>query len=165
MKNYRRKNIDIFLIELEKFITENQLKDYNAVDLYMFIKAADIKKAVNSLWRNKDIISLPTLERFLNWNREPSIYHYEKTWAIYYGVSRKATWISSNFIRRICYSLNWIEVKEIDFETFFKKAMLVNNITEIEVEFIKKNWLLEKNIWTILVPECLFINNDLYIFK
>jgi hypothetical protein len=117
----RRKKIDNFLIELEKYCVDNQLKQINWMDFYMFLQNTWDTKIMNSLWSNKRIIKLPNLCIFLNWFRAVSNNLNSSTGKIYTRISIKATWITEYSMRRIAYSLEWIEVKEINYKHFFDK--------------------------------------------
>jgi len=157
----RRKQIDNFLIELDKYL--EWLKEYEAMDLINIFHNKVPK--INSFWRKTEDISLPNLEKFLNWIRQTpyNIWPDNQKWK---RSPIKATWKSSKYIRRLAYSLDWKEIPEISYEHFFDKNIYYwVNARGLELEYNWKDYLSKNSTTKILIPTELFDSLDLCFFK
>ena len=157
----RRKEIDKFLIALDNFI--EWFEEYEAMDLINIFYNKEIK--INSLWKNFREVPLPNLENFLNWERIVS-YSTSRIWTKWRKSAVKATWKSSKYIRRLTYWMEWKEINEVSYDHFFKKVMFfTSNITDLELEYLSKDYLVNQPSIKILVPTELFDSLDLCFFK
>jgi len=147
-----RQDIDLFLIELDKFIEKNWV-DKNYEDILFLFRW---NPASDALWKKNDL-SLPFLEQILN---EQSI-KAKKTQEVHTQTRRKS-W----YIKRVAYWLDWIYVKEAGYEHFFKKAIFKrDNLLNIPAPIQEwEDFFLSHNVETIYVPKKLFQDFNLYKF-
>lgn len=159
-----RKEVDNFLLALEKYLIDNNLEEHEAMDLLVIFREA-WKPTLNTLWANKRVVELPRLAYLLNWNRA-NCYSKRSNWLLIKRPTVKATGITSHYIRRLAYKMKWIEINEIDYIHFFRKVMFfTSDITELKLNYTEEGWLLKHKLKKLLVPEDLYHSLDLCLFE
>lgn len=139
----KRKDIDNFLIELEKFISKNDFTEDFLQYTFMPVFKANINN-IQTMWSAYKDIELPSLTKLVN--------------------KRLTVWKqrTSVFIRRLAYGIKYKIVNDFDYDNIFWKIVF-NSTSEFTPKKIIKGH--KKKIQTsFIIPEDWFHTNDIYIY-
>lgn len=143
----KRKEIDNFLIELDKFIWENieVLSEDNIFDFMIPLKAG----VPSSFWP-KDSIDLKVLIPYIN-----------KSFKISWWTRNRR---GSNYIRRVAYKMEYIPVRANSYYEIFSKILSDKWNDEFKITGIKLKNFYRKNPWReFIIPKDYWqINYDMY---
>ena len=157
LPSMRRKRIDNFLVKLEEYITWKPQAEI--VDLYMPFKLYEWD-IMTSLWTNKRKIETPIMMEYINW-------FIKNRWTAKYK-RRAVIWnaLKENFLRRVAYSMNWVEVNEVNYEHIIEKHMfLLWNSEGKKLEYTVLDWISKFPNEKFLIPDWFLTDDNLYFFE
>lgn len=143
----KRKDIDNFLIELDKFVWKNTevLSEDNIFDFMIPFKAG----LPSSFWP-KDSLSLDILIQYIN-----------KSFKISWGTRNRR---GSNYLRRVAYKMEYIPVKANSYYEIFSKILSDKWNSEFKITWLKLKDFYKENNWReFIIPKDYWqINYDMY---
>lgn len=144
----RRKEIDNFLLELEKFLEKYPIDEDIVNYLFMTIFKA-MAHNMKNLETHARTLELPILEKLIN----------------RFAISKKTDWKrrTSSYIRKVAYWLNYKKVRDFSYEDIFFKMIFK------EWHWVYKPKCTIGNHWKIiptefLIPEDWYHDDDIYVY-